>query len=58
VILSLQLPFTMVAVMLLTNRRDLMGGLANGRYTSIVNMLICLVVTVLNVVLLYTLFWG
>ncbi len=58
VILSLQLPFTMVAVMLLTGRRDLMGDLVNGRYTSIVNMLICLVVTVLNVVLLYTLFWG
>ena len=58
VILSLQLPFTMVAVMLLTGRRELMGELVNGRYTSIVNMLICLVVTVLNVVLLYTLFWG
>jgi manganese transport protein len=58
VILSLQLPFTMVAVMLLTNRRDLMGELVNGRYTSIVNILICLAVTVLNVLLLYTLFWG
>ena len=58
VILSLQLPFTMVAVMLLTNRCDLMGELVNGRYTSIVNILICLAVTVLNVLLLYTLFWG
>src|SRR6266704_177762 len=58
VILSLQLPFTMVAVMLLTNRRDLMGELVNGRYMSIVNILICLAVTVLNVLLLYTLFWG
>jgi len=58
VILSLQLPFTMVAVVLLTSRRDLMGELVNGRYTKVVNGLICLVVTVLNVVLLYTLFWG
>ena len=58
VILSMQLPFTMVAVVLLTSRRDLMGELVNGRYTKMVNVLICLVVTVLNVVLLYTLFWG
>jgi manganese transport protein len=58
VILSLQLPFTMVAVVLLTSRRDLMGDLVNGRNTKVINVLICLVVTVLNVVLLYTLFWG
>jgi manganese transport protein len=58
VILSLQLPFTMVAVMLLTGRRELMGELVNGRYSNVVNVLICLVVTILNVVLLYTLFWG
>ncbi len=58
VILSLQLPFTMVAVLSLTSRRDLMGDLVNGRNTNVINVLICLVVTVLNVVLLYTLFWG
>jgi len=58
VILSLQLPFTMVPVILLTRRRDLMGELVNGRLTNVMNVVIALVVTVLNVVLLYTLFWG
>ncbi len=58
VVLSLQLPFTMAAVVSLTRREDLMGELVNGRFTSIVNILIALVVTVLNVLLLYTLFWG
>jgi manganese transport protein len=57
VVLSMQLPFTMVAVVLLTGRRDLMGELVNGRLTNIVNVLLVLVVTILNVVLLYTLFW-
>jgi manganese transport protein len=58
VVLSLQLPFTMAAVVWFTRRQDLMGELVNGRLTNIVNMLIALVVTVLNVLLLYTLFWG
>jgi manganese transport protein len=57
-VLSLQLPFTMVPVLLLTRRRDLMGSLVNSRFTNVVNVLIALVVTVLNVVLLYTVFWG
>ena len=57
-VLSLQLPFTMVPVVLLTRRQDLMGGLVNGRFTNVVNVLISLVVTMLNVLLLYTLFWG
>jgi manganese transport protein len=58
VILSLQLPFTMVPVILLTRRQDLMGELVNSRLTNVMNVVIALVVTVLNVVLLYTLFWG
>ena len=57
-ILSLQLPFTMVPVVLLTRRHDLMGAFVNGRFTNILNVCITLVVTVLNVLLLYTLFWG
>jgi Mn2+/Fe2+ NRAMP family transporter len=58
VILSMQLPFTMIAVILLTGRRELMGQFVNGRLTNIVNVLLVLVVTILNVVLLYTVFWG
>src|SRR5579859_858073 len=57
-VLSIQLPFTMVPVLLLTRRHDLMGDLVNGRYTNIFNILITLVVTTLNLLLLYTLFWG
>ncbi|MEO8956085.1 MAG: Nramp family divalent metal transporter, partial [Ktedonobacteraceae bacterium] len=37
VILSLQLPFTMVFVVLLTRRKDLMGALVNTRNTNIMN---------------------
>ncbi len=58
VILSLQLPFTMIPVLFLTRRKDLMGEFVNTRLTNVVNVLIALVVTVLNVLLLYTLFWG
>lgn len=57
VILSLQLPFTMAPVVLLTRRRDLMGELVNTRLINILNVLIALVITVLNVLLLYTLFF-
>lgn len=58
VVLSLQLPFTMVPVLMLTRRKDLMGELVNGRFTNSMNVLIVLIVTVLNVFLLYALFWG
>jgi len=58
VVLSLQLPFTMLPVLLLTRRRDLMGELVNTRNTNIMNAIILLVVTTLNIILLYTLFWG
>jgi manganese transport protein len=58
VVLSLQLPFTMATVVLLTRRQDLMGAFVNTRLTNVVNVLIALVVTVLNVILLYSLFWG
>ena len=56
VILSMQLPFTMCAVALLTRRKDLMGELVNSRKTNIMNAVILFVVTVLNVILLLTLF--
>lgn len=55
VVLSLQLPFTMIAVAMLTSRRDLMGDLVNTRRVNIVNIIIVLVVTILNVILLTTL---
>ena len=57
-ILSLQLPFTMGAVVVLTNRSDLMGEFVNKCLTNVANIVIALIVTALNVVLLYTLFLG
>jgi manganese transport protein len=38
-------------------RNDLMGELMNGRLTNIMNIFIVFIVTVLNVILLYTLLW-
>jgi len=35
-----------------------MGDFVNGQLTNIMNVCITLVVTVLNMLLLYTLFWG
>lgn len=55
VILSLQLPFTMFAVVILSRRRNLMGPLVSSKATTTFNIIIALVVTLLNVVLLYTL---
>ena len=55
VVLSLQLPFTMAAVVFLTRNRKLMGSFVNGRWANGVNILIAVVVTLLNVLLLYTL---
>jgi manganese transport protein len=37
-VLSIQLPFTMVPVLLLTRRQDLMGDFVNGRFTNIFNI--------------------
>ncbi len=55
---SVEVLVTMVPVVLLTRRADLMGEPVNGRLTNMMNVLLALVVTVLNVLLLYTLFWG
>ncbi|HTK11978.1 MAG TPA: Nramp family divalent metal transporter [Ktedonobacteraceae bacterium] len=58
VALSLQLPFTMAAVVFLSRKPALMGSFVNNRWTSGVNFLIAIVVTLLNLLLLYTLFKG
>lgn len=49
VMLSLQLPFTIVAVIALSSRRDLLGEFTNPRYLTIIHILIALLVTALNV---------
>jgi Mn2+/Fe2+ NRAMP family transporter len=40
------------------SRQDLVGEFVNNRLTNTVNVLVVLVVTALNVFLLYALFWG
>jgi manganese transport protein len=52
VLLSLTLPIPMVALLLFTARRDVMGELANGRTTTIVACLAAVIVLTLNLVLL------
>ncbi len=52
VVLSLALPVPMVALVLFTARRDIMGRFANGRWTSAAAIVGATVVLALNVVLL------
>jgi manganese transport protein len=52
VILSLALPLPMIALVIFTNRRDIMGAFANSRLTRIVALIGAAVVLSLNVVLI------
>lgn len=52
VLLSLTLPIPMVALLLFTARRDVMGDLVNGRTTTIVASIAAVIVLTLNLVLL------
>ncbi|GCE12291.1 Nramp family divalent metal transporter [Tengunoibacter tsumagoiensis] len=54
VILSLQLPFTMGALVILTSRKKIMGAFVNSRLTQAFNILLVVLVTALNVWLLYS----
>jgi manganese transport protein len=52
VVLSLALPIPMIALVMLTRRRDIMGDFANGRLTDAAAILAAIVVLALNGVLL------
>jgi manganese transport protein len=52
VLLSLTLPIPMIALLLFTARRDLMGDLVNGRTTTILAAIAAVIVLTLNLVLL------
>ncbi len=56
VILSLQLPFTILPLILLTRRRDVMGEFVNRRFTNWVSFAVAAVIISLNGVLLYQVF--
>lgn len=58
VVLSFGLPFALVPLVLFTSRRVLMGGLANGRITTIAAAAITAVIIALNAVLLYRIVFG
>jgi len=58
VVLSFGIPFALVPVILLTRRRDLMGGLVNRRATTAVASLVAGVIIALNGFLLYGTFFG
>jgi manganese transport protein len=52
VVLSIALPLPMIALLIFTNRRDIMGAFANSRFTRIVALIGTAVVLSLNVVLI------
>lgn len=51
-VLSLALPAPMIALVMFTRRRDIMGEFANGRWTSLAAIVGTVVIVLLNVVLL------
>lgn len=55
VFLSFCLPFALVPLVLFTRRRDLMGGLANGRLTNVMAVGAVTLIVALNLFLLYQL---
>ena len=58
VVLSFGIPFALVPVILLTRRRDLMGGLVNRPATTAVASVVAAVIIALNAFLLYGAFFG
>jgi manganese transport protein len=58
VVLSLQLPFTIIPLLWLSRARRVMGDDRTGTITSIVGVLVAALIIGLNVFLLYTTFWG
>ncbi len=57
VVLSFGLPFAIIPLVFFTARRDIMGGLANHRLTTILASLVALVIVALNLFLLYQSFF-
>ena len=53
VVLSFGIPFALVPLVLLTRRRDVMGGLVNRRVTTAVAWLVAAVIIALNAVLIW-----
>lgn len=58
VALSFILPFPIVQMLVITNRKDLMGALANTHFVKLLGIIIASIIIMLNVVLLYLTFTG
>lgn len=52
VILSFGIPFDLIPLVMLTSRRDVMGGLVNRRHTTVVASVVAAVICLLNVTLI------
>jgi manganese transport protein len=58
VVLSFGIPFALVPLVMFTSRRDLMGGLVNSRVTTLAATIVALLISALNLFLLYETFFG
>jgi manganese transport protein len=58
VVLSFGIPFALIPMVLLTRRKDIMGGLVNRRLTTAVASVVAAVISALNLFLLYQTFFG
>lgn len=58
VVLSFGLPFAIIPLVMFTSRRDIMGTLVNQRITTIAASLSALLIILLNLFLLYQIFFG
>jgi manganese transport protein len=58
VVLSFGLPFTIIPLLLFTNRKDLMGVLVNSKITTLLLSLISILIIALNFYLIYQTIFG
>ncbi|HXG38393.1 MAG TPA: Nramp family divalent metal transporter [Bacteroidota bacterium] len=58
VVLSMQLPFSIIPLIMFTMRKEIMGELRNGRLTNILAVASAVLVIGLNILLLYQFFGG
>jgi manganese transport protein len=58
VVLSFGLPFAVIPLLLFTRRRDVMGDLVNGHWTTLVTCVVAVLIVTLNGYLLVQTLWG
>ncbi|MGH8004318.1 MAG: divalent metal cation transporter, partial [Limisphaerales bacterium] len=58
VVLSFQLPFTIIPLILLTRKKEIMGEYANRQWVNILAYVSAAIIIGLNIYLLYQIFTG